>query len=178
MDSTDSSENDSTAFVEAAAGLATEVESLEQVASGARARHTALSALLSSLPSDNTDSDNEEEEVGGDMGDADRQWSILSRPLRWIEPVSTTDTRRGKKTPVEVGGGSKTIVVDEIPSGFNAVPCKPVFFDIASNYIDFPDLDHRAGLAKKRRPRGDTADGADTQTSGGIVQNLFGWFSG
>lgn len=164
-------------FAEAAEALAAEVEGLDQAASGARARHTALSALLSSLPSDNTDSDNEED-VGGDMGEEERQWSILSRPLRWVEPVSAVETRRGKKTPLEAGNKLSTIVVDEIPPGFNAVPCKPVFFDIASNYIDFPDLDHRAGLTKKRRPRGDTADGADTQTSGGIVQNLFGWFSG
>ena len=156
--------------------------------SGTRARHVAIYALLSSMPitDDATKENNEEEEeTGGDNNDmdADRRWSILDRPMQWVEPVSEIENLKKSKKTTSVNSLKQTLIVDEIPSGFNAIPCKPVFFDIASNYIDFPDLDYRAGLAKKRKARGDTVDetvedGAAGSTGiVGVAQNLFGWFS-
>ncbi|EDV27923.1 uncharacterized protein TRIADDRAFT_52953 [Trichoplax adhaerens] len=31
----------------------------------------------------------------------------------------------------------------EFPPQFEPIPCKPLFFDIANNYVEFPSLDHR-----------------------------------
>lgn len=168
--------DDMSSFLTAKNRLCVIIDSLQRIVSGTRGRHAALYALISALPNGDKDDDDSVVDIEDAAAD-DRRWSILSRPLQWNEPVTKTGLKKNKKGSVE----EKTIVVDEIPSGFNAIPCKPVFFDIASNYIVFPDIDHRAGIVKKKNPRGDTADAADTAsatTAGGIVKNLFGWFSG
>lgn len=43
------------------------------------------------------------------------------------------------------------------------IPCKPLFFDVASNHIDLPDIEHR--LEKKKE-------------AGGISGMVKGWFWG
>jgi signal recognition particle subunit SRP68 len=174
VESTDAGETEEfSTFLAAKAEYSVTVEGLEQLVGGTRARHVAMHALLSSAPAAGSAEEEEGEEGGDNDMDVDRHWSILDRPLQWVEPVSQIDKKNKK------AGAKQTLIIDEIPSGFNAIPCKPVFFDIASNYIDFPDLDHRAGLGVKRKARGGTADAAEAEAgaSSGIVSNLFGWFS-
>ena len=179
LDSTNPSEVDQFAlFTAAKESMSTAVDGLEELVSSTRARHIATFALISTLPDTSA---SEEIQVAENDMDNDKKWSIMSRPLQWVEPVNQNEMRKNKAT-LSTGTPKQTLIVDEIPSGFNAIPCKPVFFDIAGNYIDFPDIDHRAGIVKKRRARGDTADAAEEEeSSGGIVgvaKNVFGWFSG
>jgi len=39
----------------------------------------------------------------------------------------------------------------QFPPAFVPTPCKPLFFDLASNYIDFPDVEKRAAPPKAER---------------------------
>lgn len=177
VESTDAVTEEHASFLAAKSEFEGTVQSLESIVAGTRARQVAVHALLSSA---STGDAAEEVAADHDLDGDSRQWSILERPMRWVEPVSQVDIIKNSKKSATAGNAKQTIIVDEIPSGFNAIPCKPVFFDIASNYIDFPDLDHRAGLVSKRKARGDTGDAAENANagSGGIVKNLFGWFSG
>ena len=61
----------------------------------------------------------------------------------------------------------------DIPPAFVAIPCKPVLFDIAFNYVDTPNIDARAGIHVE------TKSLAKENNAGGLVgaaQSLFGWF--
>ena len=49
------------------------------------------------------------------------------------------------------------------PPDFSPIPCKPLFFDIALNHVEFPSLDHKL-------ESGGAAGGA-----GGLSGWLWGW---
>mmetsp|Transcript_77232 Transcript_77232/g.222169 ORF Transcript_77232/g.222169 Transcript_77232/m.222169 type:complete len:185 (-) Transcript_77232:87-641(-) len=49
----------------------------------------------------------------------------------------------------------------EVPPGFRPIQCKPLLFDVAHNYLDFPDFDEKAGVVQEKKGGG-----------------LFGWFRG
>lgn len=150
------------------------VESLEDFVAGTRARQVAVHALQTNtqaspqLKTSSDDGNDMDEKEDDDVGD--RIWSMMNRPDQWIEPIDVN--AYGKNRNIIASGVKRIIAVDEIPSGFNAIPCKPVFFDIASNYIEFPDLDERAGIGK-RKQKGEEAAGGIV----GVAQGLFGWFS-
>ncbi|VVD04535.1 unnamed protein product [Leptidea sinapis] len=54
-----------------------------------------------------------------------------------------------------------------LPPPMEAIPCKPLFFDLACNFIEFPNLDDKTGVDKK-------------QASGitGLVKGFLGWGKG
>lgn len=106
--------------------------------------------------------------------------SLLTRKNDWVTvpPTSTAEginvkEGRGKAGKVKGGTDKNSFgqpTVFDIPPAFAPIPCKPIFFDVAYNSIEFPDIDSRAGLAvpdKKPAP----ATGLV-----GAAQSLFGWF--
>lgn len=55
--------------------------------------------------------------------------------------------------------------VYNLPPPMRSIPCKPLFFDLAFNMIEFPDLSHKMGDQAKRGQAGLT----------GFVKGLWGW---
>lgn len=53
----------------------------------------------------------------------------------------------------------------KMPPSMEAVPCKPLFFDLACNFIEFPNLDDKTGAANKKQGAGIT----------GLVKGFLGW---
>ena len=47
----------------------------------------------------------------------------------------------------------------DVPPSFQPIQCKPLLFDVAHNFLAFPNLDERAGIVQDKRGKG-----------------LFGWF--
>lgn len=60
--------------------------------------------------------------------------------------------------------------IAQVPPHMLSVPCKPLFFDLALNHIDFPSLDDKIET-KKQAPA--AASGGLT----GLVKGLWGWGS-
>ncbi|CAG4980185.1 signal recognition particle subunit SRP68 [Colias croceus] len=56
----------------------------------------------------------------------------------------------------------------KLPPPMEAVPCKPLFFDLACNFIEFPNLDDKTGVANKKQGAGIT----------GLVKGFLGWGKG
>ncbi|CAH2037740.1 unnamed protein product, partial [Iphiclides podalirius] len=58
--------------------------------------------------------------------------------------------------------------VYKLPPAMEAVPCKPLFFDLACNFIEFPNLEDKTGAA-----------GGKKQAAGitGLVKGFLGWGS-
>ncbi|XP_038211841.1 signal recognition particle subunit SRP68-like [Zerene cesonia] len=56
----------------------------------------------------------------------------------------------------------------KLPPPMEAVPCKPLFFDLACNFIEFPNLDDKTGVANKKQAAGIT----------GLVKGFLGWGKG
>ncbi|KAI5651758.1 RNA-binding signal recognition particle 68 domain-containing protein [Phthorimaea operculella] len=57
--------------------------------------------------------------------------------------------------------------VYRIPPPMEAIPCKPLFFDLACNFVEFPSLEDKLG-ADKKQPAGIT----------GLVKGFLGWGKG
>jgi len=55
--------------------------------------------------------------------------------------------------------------VYKLPPPMRSIPCKPLFFDLACNMVEFPDLSHKMGDQAKRGQAGLT----------GFVKGLWGW---
>lgn len=55
--------------------------------------------------------------------------------------------------------------VYKLPPSMHSIPCKPLFFDLAFNMVEFPDLSHKMGDQAKR--------GQASLT--GFVKGLWGW---
>jgi len=55
--------------------------------------------------------------------------------------------------------------VYKLPPLMHSIPCKPLFFDLAFNMVEFPDLSHKMGDQAKRGQAGLT----------GFVKGLWGW---
>lgn len=54
----------------------------------------------------------------------------------------------------------------KMPPPMEAIPCKPLFFDLACNFIEFPDLDDKTGAADNKK------QGAGLT---GLVKGFLGW---
>lgn len=54
----------------------------------------------------------------------------------------------------------------KLPPSMEAVPCKPLFFDLACNFIEFPNLDDKTGAADNKK------QGAGLT---GLVKGFLGW---
>lgn len=54
----------------------------------------------------------------------------------------------------------------KLPPSMEAVPCKPLFFDLACNFIEFPNLDDKTGAADSKK------QGAGLT---GLVKGFLGW---
>lgn len=82
--------------------------------------------------------------------------SLLQNKNKWIDAPE-------KSSPYG------PITVQSIPPAFTPIPCKPVFFDVALNYMEFPDLDDTSKKSPAASPAGLV----------GAAQNFFGsWFGG
>lgn len=56
--------------------------------------------------------------------------------------------------------------VIKVPPEMQPIPCKPLFFDLALNLVEFPSLDDKMdAVGKKANPAGIT----------GFVKGLWGW---
>lgn len=56
--------------------------------------------------------------------------------------------------------------VVKLPPEMRPAPCKPLFFDLALNFAEFPNLDHKMDAAgRKQNPSGLT----------GLVKGFLGW---
>jgi signal recognition particle subunit SRP68 len=53
----------------------------------------------------------------------------------------------------------------KMPPAMEAVPCKPLFFDLACNFVEFPNLDDKTGAADGHKPAG----------LSGLVRGFLGW---
>jgi hypothetical protein len=103
--------------------------------------------------------------------------SLLRYPLRWNEIVDVAVKKKGKGA----AASKQAIHVADVPPVFEPIPVKPVFFDIAFNYIDYPNIDERAGIkvAKKAAQSEESAsEGSGVGGIVGVAQNLFGWLRG
>ncbi|KAL4709872.1 hypothetical protein ACJJTC_003835 [Scirpophaga incertulas] len=54
----------------------------------------------------------------------------------------------------------------KIPPQMEAIPCKPLFFDLACNFVEFPNLDDKTGAADSKK------QGAGLT---GLVKGFLGW---
>ncbi|XP_072932120.1 signal recognition particle subunit SRP68 [Epargyreus clarus] len=54
----------------------------------------------------------------------------------------------------------------KLPPAMEAIPCKPLFFDLACNFIEFPNLDDKTGAANSKK------QGAGLT---GLVKGFLGW---
>lgn len=54
----------------------------------------------------------------------------------------------------------------KMPPSMEAIPCKPLFFDLACNFIEFPNLDDKTGAADSKK------QGAGLT---GLVKGFLGW---
>jgi hypothetical protein len=99
-------------------------------------------------------------------------------------------------TPSAALSVTPTLVVQPIPPLFEAIPCKPIVYDIASNYLDSlvnDAIDTRCGVKRPVRvgpgqgERGGGAGGVNGSPGGsgveggglvGTATSWFGWWSG
>jgi signal recognition particle subunit SRP68 len=71
----------------------------------------------------------------------------------------------------------------KFPPDFLPVPCKPLFFDLAWNHVEFPRVDHKMEVtpakAKKVAQQQQQQEQQQQQTGGlsGFVKGLWGWGS-
>ncbi|KAF9806480.1 hypothetical protein SFRURICE_001275 [Spodoptera frugiperda] len=56
--------------------------------------------------------------------------------------------------------------VYKMPPSMEAIPCKPLFFDLACNFVEFPNLDDKTGAADNKK------QGAGLT---GLVKGFLGW---
>ncbi|KAG7302778.1 hypothetical protein JYU34_012741 [Plutella xylostella] len=57
----------------------------------------------------------------------------------------------------------------KMPPSMEAIPCKPLFFDLACNFVEFPNLDDKTGAADSKK------QGAGLT---GLVKGFLGWGKG
>eukprot|EP00602_Paraphysomonas_sp_CaronLab_P010353 CAMPEP_0185023592 /NCGR_PEP_ID=MMETSP1103-20130426/6245_1 /TAXON_ID=36769 /ORGANISM="Paraphysomonas bandaiensis, Strain Caron Lab Isolate" /LENGTH=666 /DNA_ID=CAMNT_0027556259 /DNA_START=44 /DNA_END=2041 /DNA_ORIENTATION=- len=142
------------------------VAELENLVAGGRSRIAALNTLQTS-----------EMGSGRDSGWIDLEEAFLaSCSLEESEDNKTLKKgKKDKKGKASVsaaarglqGAHNSGLVVQNIPPGFAPIPCKPVFYDIALNYLeaDAGDiLDVRCGFKQKNEAESD-----GVQTSAGLV---------
>lgn len=56
----------------------------------------------------------------------------------------------------------------KLPPPMEPIPCKPLFFDLACNFVEFPSLDDKTGVADNKKAAGLT----------GLVKGFLGWGKG
>mmetsp|Transcript_20440 Transcript_20440/g.20558 ORF Transcript_20440/g.20558 Transcript_20440/m.20558 type:complete len:648 (-) Transcript_20440:69-2012(-) len=158
------------------AALQSSLTHLEKQVAGTRCRIPALALLHASQQNELPSTIGGAETVVCSGSPSDRlAGSLLSRKDEWthltprVEEVARNNLKRSVKTKKTDKVNFGEISVYDIPPAFAPIPCKPVFFDIAFNYIEAPDIDGRAGLASKRE---------ENAPAGlvGAAQSLFGWF--
>lgn len=71
----------------------------------------------------------------------------------------------------------------DIPAKFVAMPVKPIFFDLAERYVDYPEVHHKASSGHARAPQARTESTDDEeqdqgQQQGGLKGYLSSWWGG
>ena len=170
------------------------LSSLEKKVSGAKLRHAAklfLHASENHLKEGQCV--NIEEKCDRLHGDSVR--SILQDKFNWLSaPVDKKYNHKlestGKKFKNEsvVAMVGNDVRVCTIPPSFSAIPCKPVFYDVALNYLDLGGSSQSEITSVIREQCGDTigrvqkASDNDDPSSSGLVgaaaQSFYGWWSG
>lgn len=106
----------------------------------------------------------------------------------FLEQSSKADAVRSQLAELKVSGEAKTksllerqddyvagtakglYEVVKLPPSFQAVPCKPLLFDVAFNELEMPDITERTKTEEEKQAEAEAAKQASS--SGG----LFGWF--
>lgn len=127
--------------------------------------------------------------------------SMVRNPNQWISlnssipQTNTTKLPQGKnklKTNKISESDKKTLIIQPIPPLFEPIPCKPIFYDIALNYLELhvnDVLDTRCGVKKSNKMKSNTSSNSLSTSSpspssaatGGLVgaaASWLGWFSG
>lgn len=183
------------------------LKTLEGIISGGKTRILAMYSLAT-LPS----SDSESHLLLSSSPSSPQHTSLVRYPNQWISltPMAHTSVSKVQKsknkTKVLSKGGKKgssspnpmkslssepekTLVIQPIPPLFEPIPCKPIFYDIASNYLDASvndALDVRCGIKKPVKGKGKSSDemsspSPSSAATGGLVgaaASWLGWFSG
>lgn len=68
------------------------------------------------------------------------------------------------------GLATKSASIIKLPPDMTPIPCKPLFFDLAQNQLDYPPLEDK--LDVKVKP---AASGAQPAGISGFVKGLWGW---
>jgi hypothetical protein len=180
------------------------LKSLEDLISGGKTRLLAYLSL-STLPSATTTTSPSSSTSESSFPHT----SMIRYPNQWISLTSGTSIgsgsklknktlkmkKKGSAPPASSGGTEeteKTLLLQPIPPLFEPIPCKPIFYDLASNYLDSTVndvLDVRCGIKKTmKKSKGETSASpspssaaATTAVGGGLVgaaASWIGWFSG
>ena len=89
---------------------------------------------------------------------------MANMDLKGAKSVPLVDRLDEYYEDVDMLKGKPNLV--NFPPDFSPIPCKPLFFDIALNHVEFPSLDHKL-------ESGGAAGGA-----GGLSGWLWGWAGG
>lgn len=97
-----------------------------------------------------------------DGGNRSKQKSLKSKPLYERLSDYYEDPQLNSKNPN----------VFKLTPDIEPIPCKPLFFDLALNFVEFPSLDDKVDAAS-------SAKGKQQQQQGisGLVKGFLGWGS-
>lgn len=105
----------------------------------------------------------------------------LSNQLASAVNLSSTRGRREKKrrlmdrlSDFSAGHPRRNYDLIDIPPDMEAVPCKPLFFDVAYNALSFPDISHRMSTAEQLEEKKKAAEESSSSSASGF----FGWLRG
>jgi signal recognition particle subunit SRP68 len=91
--------------------------------------------------------------------------STTSSPRKSKATKPLSKTLKERLSTYDAGDPGEQHKLVDFPPAFKPVPCKPLLFDSASNFLQFPNLSAKAGVKKK---------GEKDAAGGGI----FGWLGG
>lgn len=101
-----------------------------------------------------------EEDVGGGLFGQQKQRNV--KPLYERLNVYKEDPQLNSKNPN----------VFKLMPEMEPIPCKPLFFDLALNYVEFPSLEHKMDASAKKEAAG------EGKGISGLVKGFLGWGAG
>lgn len=96
----------------------------------------------------------------GDVGGRSKQKSLKSKPLFDRLSHYVEDQQLNTKNPN----------VFKLTPDIEPIPCKPLFFDLALNFVEFPNLDDKIDTTANKQ--------AKQQGLSGYFKGFLGWGSG
>lgn len=98
----------------------------------------------------------------GDTADKSKQKSIKSKPLFDRLTHYVEDQQLNTKNPN----------VFKVTPDIEPIPCKPLFFDLALNFVEFPSLDDKIDASASNKNK------QQQQGISGFVKGFLGWGGG